>query len=107
MIFLKQRIFIAEQHLQLEVGHEHELIEEGPGYLIRLGDLSHFPIDALIQPGQSDNLDTGVGIYIWASAKLHRVASAWWGLSMNRNDSIFESTSYYHRRFPGNCQRVF
>src|SRR6266478_6072487 len=23
---------------------------------------------------------------------------------MNRKDSIFESTSYYHQRFPGNCQ---
>ena len=26
---------------------------------------------------------------------------------MNRHDSIFESTSYYHQRFPGNCQLEF
>ena len=26
---------------------------------------------------------------------------------MNRKDSIFESTSYYHQRFPGNCQLEF
>ncbi len=26
---------------------------------------------------------------------------------MNRNDSVFESTSYYHQRFPVNCQLVF
>ena len=26
---------------------------------------------------------------------------------MHRNDSVFESTSYYHRRFPGNCQLNF
>ena len=26
---------------------------------------------------------------------------------MNRNDSVFKSTSYYHQRFPVNCQLVF
>jgi ribosome-binding protein aMBF1 (putative translation factor) len=25
-------------------------------------------------------------------------------MSMNRNDSVFKSTSYYHQRFPVNCQ---
>src|SRR5262249_12479421 len=28
-------------------------------------------------------------------------------MSMHRHDSICESTSYYHRRFPGNCQLGF
>jgi len=48
--------------LQLEVGQENQLIEEGPGDLIIVGNLRHFPIDALVQPSPSDNLDTGVGI---------------------------------------------
>jgi len=26
---------------------------------------------------------------------------------MNRNNAVFDSTSYYHRRFPVNCQLVF
>src|SRR5947209_6754698 len=28
-------------------------------------------------------------------------------MSVNRKDSIFESTSYYHWRFPGTCQLEF
>src|SRR5712691_730062 len=107
MIFLQQELCIAEQHLQLEVGQENQLIEEGPGYLIIVGDLRHFPLDALVQPSPSDTLDTGVGISIWASGTLHRVASGWWGMSMHRHDSVFASTSYYHQRFPVNCQLVF
>jgi hypothetical protein len=61
LIVLKQKLFLAKQNLQLEGGHEHEGIEEGPGYLIIAGDLRHFSVHALIQPSQSDNLDTGVG----------------------------------------------
>ena len=106
-LFVPQELCIAAQHLQLEVGQENPLREEGPGYLIIVGTVRHFPLDALIQPSPSDNLDTGVGIYIWASGKLHRVASGWWGMSMNRHDSVFKSTSYYHQRFPVNCQLVF
>src|SRR5712691_9790678 len=107
MICLKQALFIAKQRFQLQVHQQKQLIEKGPRYLIILCDLRHFPVDALMQPSQSDHLDTGLGIYIRASGKLHCVASGWWGMSMNRKDSIFESTSYYHRRFPGNCQLEF
>src|SRR5262249_29483489 len=107
MIFLKQELCIAKERFQLDVCHHKELIEKGPRYLVDLCDLRHFPVDTLIQPSESDDIDTGLGISIRASGKLHRVASGWGGMSMNRNDSVFESTSYYHQRFPGNCQLEF
>ena len=62
MIFLKQELFVAKEHFQLQVGSQKQLVEKGPRYQISLCDLRHFPVDALIQPSQSDNLDTGVGI---------------------------------------------
>ena len=104
MIFLKQELFIAEQRFQLQVRHEKQLIEEGPGYLIRLCDVRHFPIESLIQPRQRDNMDTGLGISIWASRKLHRVASGWWLMVTNRHDSMLQSPSYHRQGFRWNCQ---
>jgi hypothetical protein len=60
-----------------------------------------------MQPGRHDYLDTGLGISIWASHKLHRVASGWWWMVMNRKDSTLGSPSYHHQRFPGDCQLEF
>jgi len=62
MIFLQQELFITKQRFQLQVGHKKELIEKGPGYLIKFCDVRHFPVDALMQPSRHDNLDTGLGI---------------------------------------------
>src|SRR5712691_11041410 len=60
-----------------------------------------------MQPGRHDYLDTGLGISIWASHKLHRAASGWWWMVMNRKDSILGSPSYHRQGFPGNCQLGF
>ena len=64
-----------------------------------LCDLRHFPIGPLMQPGQHDHMDTGLGISIRASPQLHRVASGWWLMVMHRQDSILVSPSYHHQRF--------
>jgi hypothetical protein len=34
MIFLKQELFIAKEHFQLEVGSQKQLVEKGSGYPI-------------------------------------------------------------------------
>ena len=99
MIFLQQELCIAAQHFQLEVRYEKQLREEGPGYLIRRCNVRHFPIEPLIQPRQHDNMDTGLGISIWASGTLHRVASGWWGMVTNRHDSMLQSPSYHRQGF--------
>src|SRR5439155_8655521 len=106
-IGLTQALFIAQQRFPRQVHQQKPLREKGPRYLIIRCDLRHFPVDAWMQPSQSDHLETGLGISIRASGTLHCVASGWWGMSMNRKDAIFASTSYYHRRFPGNCQLEF
>ena len=80
-------LFIAQERFQLEGGRKQQLIEEGPGEAIILGDVRHFPVDALIEPRQHDNMDTGLGISIESSHTLHRVASGWGLMVMNRNDS--------------------
>src|SRR5688500_8165672 len=87
MIFLQPELFLAQQRLQLQIRHKKQLIEKCPGYLIRLGDMGHYAVDALVQPRLYDNLDTGLAIQIGTSHTLHRVASGWWEVVMNRNDS--------------------
>src|SRR5512145_2768429 len=99
MIFWQQALFIAKQCFQLQVGHTKEVIEKGPGYLRIFGDFRHFPVDTLMQPREHDAMNTSVGIYIWASAKLHRVASGWWGMVTNHHDSLLQSPSYTARGF--------
>jgi hypothetical protein len=59
---LKQALFIAQERFQLKGGHKQQLIEESPGDAIILGDVRHFPVDALIAPSQHDNMDTALGI---------------------------------------------
>lgn len=61
-IFLKQALFITKQRFQLEVCHQKELREKGPGYLISCGDLCHFPVDTLMQPREPNDMDTGMEI---------------------------------------------
>src|SRR5215475_3619397 len=90
LILLPVELFIAKKHFPLEVGHKQQLIEEGPGDAIILGDVRHFPVDALIEPRQHDNLNTGLGISIGSSHKFHRVASGWGWMVMNRNDSYWD-----------------
>ena len=90
MIFLKQALLIAKQYVQLQVGHENQLIEKGPGDLISFGDFRHFAVEPLMQPSEPDDLDTGLGSQIRASGELHGVASGWWWMVMNRKDSFFE-----------------
>ena len=77
MIFLKQKLFIAQQRFQLQVGHQKQLGEKGPGDPIHGGHFRHFPVDTLMQPGEHDDMDTGLRISIWASETLHRMASGW------------------------------
>src|SRR5512145_3078047 len=99
MIFLKQKLCIAKECFPLEVRHQQQLLEKGPRYLIRLGDLRHVAVDTLMQPGEDDDIDTGLGISIWASGTLHYVASGWWLAVMSLKDSLFRSPSYHHQRF--------
>ena len=75
MIFLKQELFLAKEHFQLEVGSQKQLVEKGAGYPIIVGDVRHLPVDTLMQPSEHDDMDTGLGISIGASGKLHRMAS--------------------------------
>ena len=84
MIFLKQELCIAKEHCQLEVGSQKQLVEKGPGDLIIVGDFRPFPVDTVMQPSEHDDMDTGLGLSIWASDKLHRVASGWWWMLMSR-----------------------
>ena len=77
MIFLKQELFIADQRFQLQVRHQKQLVEEGPGYLISFCDFRPFAVDTLMQPREHDDMDTRLGLSIVASGKLHCVASSW------------------------------
>ena len=77
MIFLQQELFIAEQRFQLQVRHQKQLGEEGPGYLRSFGDFRHFAVDTLMQPREHDDMDTRLGLSIVASGKLHCLASGW------------------------------
>ena len=86
-IFLQQAMCIAQERFQLAGGRTQQLREEGPGDAIIGGDWRHFPGDALIEPRQHDTRDTGLGISIESSHKLHRVASGWGLMVMNRHDS--------------------
>jgi hypothetical protein len=40
-----------------------------------------------MQPSEHDDIDTRLGGSIWAPRKLHRVASGWWWMVMNLQDS--------------------
>jgi hypothetical protein len=50
MIFLKQELCIAQEHFQMEVGSQKQLIKKGPGDLIILCNVRHLPVDPLIEP---------------------------------------------------------
>ena len=99
LIFVKQERFIAQERFPLEGGSQTQLREKGSRYLIDLSDVRHVPVEALRQPSESDDLDTRVGLSIWASGTLHRVASGWWGRSMHRHDSLCTSPSYHRQGF--------
>jgi hypothetical protein len=75
------------------------VVEKGPGYPITFGDFRHFPVDTLMQPREHDEMNTGVGISIWASGKRHRVASGWWGMVTNRYDAMLQSPCYHRQGF--------
>ena len=81
------RLLIAEQRFQLKVGSPHQLIKKGSGDVISLRNLCHLAIDALIEPSEPDNVDTGVRRSILASDKLHCTASGGWLMVMHRGDS--------------------
>jgi hypothetical protein len=93
MICLRQELFITKEPCQLEVGSQQQLGEQGSGYPILVGDLCHFPVDTLRQPSEHDEMDTGLGISIWASGKLHRMASGWCWMVMNLQDAQCKSPS--------------
>jgi hypothetical protein len=69
-----------------------QLIEKGSGDVIRLSNLDHFAVDALMAPNVFDNFKTGLRISIGTSGKLHRATSGRWWLVTNHNDSA----SYRH-----------
>jgi len=77
----------AKKRCQLEVGSPKQLIQQGSGDVIILSNLGHLAIDALIEPGEPDHFDAGVRCEIMASDKLHRTASGWSWMVMNRGDS--------------------
>ena len=79
---------IAKEVFQVRSGSPGELIKKGSGDVIRLSDLGHLAVDALMEPNVFDHVDTGVRISIVTSGKLHRIASARWWRVMNRGDSI-------------------
>lgn len=91
-------LVIAQEGCQLAGRDRKQVREKGPGDVILLGEWRHFPVDTLIEPSLCDNIDTGVGISIGASDKLHRAASGWWMMVMNRHDSLLRSPSYHHQR---------
>ena len=78
---------IAKEHFSLEMSRPSHLIKKRSGDVIRLSDLRHFAVDALMEPSEPDHVDTGVRISVVASDKLHRTASGWWLMVMNRGDS--------------------
>ncbi len=78
MIFLTQQLVITKQRFQLQVHPTKQWREKSPGYLIICCDGRHFPVDALMEPSEHDPIDTGLGVSIWASRKLHRVAAGGW-----------------------------
>ena len=81
------RLVLAKKRLQLEIGSPHQLIKPGSGDVILLSNLCHLAIEALIEPCEPDHGDTGVRCLIVASDTLHRTASGWWWMVMNRGDS--------------------
>jgi hypothetical protein len=85
--FLSVRLLIAKKRFSLEIGSPNQLIQPGSGDVILLSNLCHLAIDALIEPGEPDHFDAGVKREIMASDKLHRTASGWSWMVMNRGDS--------------------
>ena len=81
------RLLRAKKRCQLEGSSPNQLIQPGSGDVILLSNLCHLAIEALIEPSEPDNVDTGVRRSIVASDKLHRTASGWWLMVMNRGDS--------------------
>src|SRR5438309_718270 len=84
---LAVRLLLAAKRFPLEVGSPHQLIKKGSGDVILLSNLWHLAIEALMEPREPDHCDTGVRCYIVASDKLHRTASGWWWMVMNRGDA--------------------
>jgi len=97
LIVVQKALFIAKEPFQMQLGNQQQLREEGPGDAIRRCDLRHFPIDALMEPSQQDNMDTGLSISIGSSHECHCFASGRWSVVMNPQDSIAQSSSYHHQ----------
>jgi hypothetical protein len=99
LIFLPQELVMAAERCHREGGSQKELGEQGARYLRDRCDVRHLSVEALLPPSESDELETRVRSAIWASGKLHRVASGWWGMSMHRRDSLCKSPSYHRQGF--------
>ena len=78
---------IAKEVFQVVLGGPTKLIKKGSGDVIRLSNLGHLAVDALMEPNVFDNFDTGLRISIVTSGKLHRTTSGGSGMVMNRVDS--------------------
>ena len=78
---------VAKKRFQWEVGSPNQLIKKGSGEVILLSNVCHLAIEALMEPRELHNVDTGVRCSIVASDKLHRTASGGWLMVMNRGDS--------------------
>src|SRR5207249_1729198 len=96
---LDVRLLIAKKRFPLEVSSPKQLIKKGSGDVIILSNLGHLAIDALIEPSAPDHGDTGVRCSIVTSDQLHRTASGWWSMVMNRGDSGLSLPSYRRQRF--------
>jgi hypothetical protein len=57
---LRKSALIAKKRFQLEVGSPNQLIKKGSGDVIILSNLRHLAINALIEPSEPDNVDTGM-----------------------------------------------
>jgi hypothetical protein len=53
---------ITKEVFQMGPSGPAQLIEKGSGDVIRLSNLDHFAVDALIDPNVFDNVDTGLRI---------------------------------------------
>ncbi len=94
---LKTALFIAKEHGPRPLGNQQQWREEGPGEVRRRCDVRHCPLDALREPSQHDNRDTGLSIAIGSSHAWHCCASGRWSVVMHPQDSISQSSSSHHQ----------
>jgi len=84
---LRGRLWSAAKRFPWEVGSPQQLIKQGAGDVGILCHVCHLALEALMEPSEPDDVETHVGGYIVTSDKLHRTASGWWWMVMNRGDS--------------------